>query len=127
MSGMERFMALATVGSAFLEKMLLKRFLLGMVSIMVLAIIIGCLVAALLMGGLYLACRLLIEHGMSADMALLMAGAVSVLLIAASAFAIRIRIRRLRRNLVPKMPKLPSRITNTAEAFIDGLLTPSLR
>lgn len=122
MPNLEWLMGLATISGLYLERLVLRRFLLGMAAIVVLSVILSVLIAAALVAGLYLAYRLLLEHGVTADAALLIIGGVGVIFAFALCIAILYRFRRLRLSLRPG-PDVANYISEIGEAFVDGFVT----
>lgn len=124
MSKAEKIAGLAMLGGAVAEKLLLRRLLVGMVELLLFAIVVSVLSTALLITGLYVAYRLLLEHGLNTDTALLITSGIGAMLILALTAIALDRFRRLHRKLTIR-PALVSKISHVAESFIDGLLTAS--
>jgi len=118
---LERIIALATTSSVLVESLLIKRFLLGIAVVMVMAVVIGVIISALLIAGFYLTYRLWLEHGLDADAALLATGGMGAVFVCVFAAIIFHRMLRLHSILRPK-PVFLSHISETAEAFVRGFL-----
>lgn len=119
-------MGLVMLSGTLTEKLLLRRFLLGMVGILAFSIIIGIAVAALLVAILYLGYRLMLEHGISSESGLIIIGWVTATLIIVLGGAAYYRFRRMQRAFTPRST-ITNQVSRTVEAFIDGLMTPSSR
>lgn len=126
MPNLGKMAGLAMTGSLLVESLLLRRFLLGMAVILVLGVIAGVMISALVIVGFYVAYRLLLQYGTNMDTALLAMCGVAVVFILALAAVIVTRFRAIRKTLRPK-PDVVSRVRHVGEAFVEGLLAPSVR
>lgn len=109
------------MGQLLLEKWLLKRFLISLAGLLAFAVMISVLLSALMLTGLYAAFHLMQQHGMTADMALLAASGLGVLLIMIlAAFAVRY-FHHLQKAL-SLHSTLAAQIGQAAADFICGLL-----
>lgn len=124
MPNVDNALRLAVLGSGILERVLFKRVLSAVAGLLVLAIVIGVLLAAMLAGGLFVLYGVLLTHGWDAQAAALSAGAAGLVLLAVLTAILLHRLHRLRRAFSLKRD-MGFSIGQSAQAFIDGLLTPS--
>ncbi len=89
--------------------------------LLMLAVIVGMVSGALILGALYLIYHLLLTHGMGADGALLTVGGVALLLVFLLSFIAASCFRKLY-NAIKPQPALAAHVGRTIEAFLNGLL-----
>lgn len=116
-------MGLVMLSGTLAEKLLLRRFLLGMAGIIIFAVIIGAAIAALFIVMLYLAYRLMLEHGLNPESGLFIIGWITAALIIVLGGAAYYRFRIMQRAFTSRST-ITNQVSRMLEAFMDGLMNP---
>ncbi|MBV8938606.1 MAG: hypothetical protein JO089_02040 [Alphaproteobacteria bacterium] len=125
MPSLGKLIGIVSMGKAFSTLPLLHRLLSGIVTLAILGVITAMMLGALLVGGMYLFYRMLLEHGLEQSAALLMVGGISVLvtlILAAVTAAYARRLMDLPRQIAGH-GGIASKFTGIADSFVEGLLT----
>ena len=117
----EQWLKLILLGSRMMEGRLIKRMAIHVAVLVILAILVGAMLATLLVIGLYAAYQLLLQHGVGMDEALLITAGVAASLLLAFALIGVHHFRRVAGKL-SLQPAMAAKVGAAAEAFIDGLL-----
>lgn len=124
MPDVAKLIQLASIGGVFLERLLLKRFLLNVTALLLLSIVISVIVAGIVACAFYVIYWLMISHGVSITAALLITGGLAIGLIAILCLVAIWRYRRLHRTLTSAL-SLPFCLEEIVLEFINGLLAPT--
>lgn len=124
---MDKFLGLATVGSAVANAALLHRLVSNLTNILALTLVGAFMGGVLLSGGFFAIYFGLVHYGFAPYVATMTVAALIVMTMAVIFFLIAFRMRQLRElsrySLRRDLPGL-SQIAKIAEAFMEGLSTP---
>ncbi|MFZ4762426.1 MAG: hypothetical protein ACOYK8_06400 [Alphaproteobacteria bacterium] len=115
------------MGSSFSDRLLFRRFLLSMALLLVCSVIIGGMLAVLTIVGLYIAYRMMQEHGMAADTALLYIWGAALFFIAVISMILYHHFLQLRYSLKNQPTMLSGVVGDVLSAFMAGLFKKSSR
>lgn len=125
MPQLEQWLRLMMLVSRMAQGLLIKRLAVNIAVLLALAMLVGALLATLLMMGLYATYQLLLQHGIGMNMALLITAGIAALLALVFSLIGRHRFRRVAGEFSMR-PALAAKVSAAVEAFIDGLLTPTV-
>lgn len=118
-----KLIPISVIARLLLGNLLYHRALTRTITALICVVVIGVLTGALLIGGLFIVWLLMVDHNIGAIPAALWVGAAMLLIIAALvAFTMR-SIHRLKDALL--FTSVPDRISNIAEAFMEGFNEPA--
>ena len=102
------------------------RLLVGIAAIVVLSILSSLLAGVLMLGLIYAAFTALVNHGLEPEAAMMIIGAVIVILTAFMVNQIFVSIKKIKHipaQVLPKQNPLADRATKAGYAFIDGFMS----
>ena len=117
---------LLTLGTSLKETPMFRQFLSGMAAVVTLTIVIGMMVGALLLGGLYGFYLTLIQHGLETGPAILTVIGTTIMVIVImtmSTIAYLKRMFDIPRMLSDTGSPMLARFNSLIDSFADGLLT----
>lgn len=120
-----KLIGLATIGGTIASVGMLHRFLSGIASIVMLAIVSGFMLCALLTGGFYLGYLGLVRYGLDPAIAGSIIGVIALIITVMLVTLTYVRLNRLRemsRKDLPSPIANPFDLTRLTTAFIDGFL-----
>lgn len=130
MSRIGKLLGLLTFGRMYAKTLIFQKFLSGIAAAVALTIVSGMMVGTLLIGGLYALYALLLHFGLPVFNAMFTTGAVAfgvtALLIAVTAQCLQ-KLLVIPKDFIQAEAPLASRVSNVADAFVDGLLTREIK
>jgi len=122
---MEKLLAIASLGQRVYGRWLFQRLLSGIIVAAGLTIVTSVIISAFLVGGLWAAYFVLLHYGIGQLMAMMITGAIALMVIASLFFLTLSCLHHLRRmpRMLLKQSPLTSRAMDALDAFSDGLMT----
>lgn len=121
---LESWLRLMMLMSRMAQGLLMRRAAINIAVLLILAVLVGAMLATLLVIGLYAAYQQLLQRGVSMDEALLITAGIAALLALVVLLIGRHRVRKAV-GIFSVRPGLTSKVDAAAQAFMDGLLAPS--
>lgn len=105
-----------------------QKFLARAGNFILLTVVSAFMVGAVMVGALFMLHHTLISYGLTTDVANLSVAAFALLMTLVLVLAVNLQLQKLQESLhevLRRQSPIPSKITETAEAFIHGLTTPA--
>ncbi len=125
MPQLEQWLKLMLLGSRVIEGARIRRVVVHVAALLIMAMLVGAMLATVVVIGLYAAYQLLLQHGVSVNEALLITAGVAALL-ALLFLVVGMHCFRRMAGSFSMRPALATKVGAAAEAFIDGLLAPTV-
>lgn len=106
---------------------LVQSLLTGIAAVVAMSVVVAMLAGMLLIGGFYLLYQTLVNHGLEPSVAFLLIGLFITLAMAIFIIVIAMYVKRLKelpQHLVRTETPVIHRVTDVAESFVRGLMTP---